>query len=95
MATKKIFLTQPDGYDPALSMSEEDYRLQEAMDRSTGQRIGSLTDLITWVDSHIGDDATNPDIHKAAYAIQAMENRPPWGADWREFLEGIDLPTLY
>jgi hypothetical protein len=48
-------------------------------------------DLRNWVESAMGSDGSDVLVEAVTGYIQRQTDRPNWGEDWSEYLEGVDL----
>lgn len=57
--------------------------------------ISSYNDLVTEVNTGLGHDGTPAIADAVASTIAEMEDHPPYGENWSEFLEGLDYWAIY
>lgn len=53
--------------------------------------LTSRTDLRNWIDTALGADGDEAMVAAVTEYVQNRPDRPNWGENWSEYLEGLDL----
>lgn len=69
--------------------------LKRAREYAMVNIMSSVKDLRTWVEEHIGSDVDSTDVDRVTEAIQSIDEHPPWGTDWADFLGDLPDPLIW